>query len=185
MNAPPRWELFDQEGEQKCATFHPVPALAPSCLPRPPMSTLRLCFIVRTPINQFRLILSLLNRSFAHTAPFELSSLEFISTRVQFIADSKIPHAGTFTIMREDHTLGNLLRMQLLRDPRVLFAGYRVPHPLEHVIEVKVQTTEDIDPQQAMIKAMECLMNELNNIDRSFRDEIQKSTQSAHRQGRY
>ena len=26
---------------------------------------------------------------------------------------------------------------QLLRDERVLFAGYRMPHPLEHVMHIK------------------------------------------------
>jgi DNA-directed RNA polymerase subunit L len=52
----------------------------------------------------------------------------------------KIPGAGTFTFSREDHTLGNLLRMQLLQDKNVLFAGYRIPHPLEHKMLVRVQT---------------------------------------------
>ena len=28
---------------------------------------------------------------------------------------------------------------QLLRDPNVLYAGYKVPHPLENHIEIKVQ----------------------------------------------
>ena len=43
--------------------------------------------------------------------------------------------------MQEDHTLGNLLATQLLHDPRVLYAGYRVPHPLENHIELKIQVS--------------------------------------------
>lgn len=31
--------------------------------------------------------------------------------RLSYIPDTKIPHAGTFEIIKEDHTLGNLLRM--------------------------------------------------------------------------
>jgi DNA-directed RNA polymerase subunit L len=34
--------------------------------------------------------------------------------KVSFEEDSKVEHAGVFTFMLEDHTLGNLLRMQLL-----------------------------------------------------------------------
>jgi hypothetical protein len=34
-----------------------------------------------------------------------------------------------------------LSRRQLLEDPDVLFSGYRVPHPLEPAIQLKVQTT--------------------------------------------
>lgn len=112
------------------------------------------------------------------------------SARVRFTPDTKIPNAGTFIIMREDHTLGNLLRMraptsahpllllishrQLLRDPRVLFAGYRAPHPLEYSIEVKVQTTEQSDPQQVLLAAMEALQRELGAIEKSFTDELKK-----------
>lgn len=34
-----------------------------------------------------------------------------------------------FKIQKEDHTLGNLVTQSLLRDHRVIFAGYRIPHP--------------------------------------------------------
>lgn len=56
-------------------------------------------------------------------------------------ADPKLLNAATFTIAKEDHTLGNLLATQLLHDPKVLYAGYKVPHPLENHIELKIQTT--------------------------------------------
>lgn len=46
-----------------------------------------------------------------------------------------------FRLEREDHTLANLLRMQLIRDPDVLFVGYKHPHPLDHHIELRVQTS--------------------------------------------
>ena len=31
--------------------------------------------------------------------------------KVAFAADTKVESAGTFTIQREDHTLGNIIRM--------------------------------------------------------------------------
>jgi len=88
--------------------------------------------------------------------------------RVQFKADSKIPNAGTFKITHEDHTLGNLVYMQLLKDPRVLYAGYRAPHPLENFIEVKVQTAEGATPQQALMSAMDVILKDLVAIESSF-----------------
>ena len=51
-------------------------------------------------------------------------------------------NAGTFKIEREDHTIGNLLRMQLMLDKNVVFVGYKQPHPLEHHILLTVQTTD-------------------------------------------
>lgn len=55
--------------------------------------------------------------------------------------DTKLVNSGTFKLEREDHTMGNLLRMQLMRDKDVVFVGYRQPHPLEHHILLRVQTT--------------------------------------------
>lgn len=37
-----------------------------------------------------------------------------------------IPSTAIFTLNKEDHTLGNLLRSQLLKNSRVLFAAYKV-----------------------------------------------------------
>jgi hypothetical protein len=43
-------------------------------------------------------------------------------------------NAKTYTFNKEDHTLGNLLRMQLLKDSTVKFSGYKMPHrALSHV----------------------------------------------------
>lgn len=39
--------------------------------------------------------------------------------------------------------MGDLLRIYLLKNKEVKFAGYRVPHPLDDVLEVKVQTTTE------------------------------------------
>lgn len=47
--------------------------------------------------------------------------------------DDKIQNAATFQLRKEDHTMGNLLRHQLLRNDHVHFAGYQLPHPLEQV----------------------------------------------------
>ncbi|GFH17575.1 DNA-directed RNA polymerase II, 13.6 kDa polypeptide [Haematococcus lacustris] len=40
-------------------------------------------------------------------------------------------------MLQEDHTMGNLLRMQLHADKSVVFAGYRIPHPLDAKMVVK------------------------------------------------
>ena len=40
-------------------------------------------------------------------------------TKLTYTADTKIPNAGNFKILKEDHTLGNLVRMQLLQDRQV------------------------------------------------------------------
>lgn len=92
--------------------------------------------------------------------------------KVVYKADTRLEHAGTFGIMQEDHTLGNLIRMQLHSDKHNVFAGYRIPHPLETRLVIKVQTTGVKTPMASMGHALEDLRCELNTLqaelDRAF-----------------
>uniref|UniRef100_A0A2I3TKN6 DNA-directed RNA polymerase RBP11-like dimerisation domain-containing protein n=1 Tax=Pan troglodytes TaxID=9598 RepID=A0A2I3TKN6_PANTR len=59
--------------------------------------------------------------------------------------------------------------LQLLKDPQVLFAGYKVPHPLERKIIIRVQTTPDYSPQEAFTNAIADLISELSLLEERFR----------------
>ena len=92
--------------------------------------------------------------------------------KVVYKPDTKLEHAGTFGIMHEDHTLGNLIRIQLHADRHNVFAGYRIPHPLESKLIMKVQTTGVKTPMTSMTHALEDLRSEMHTLqaelDRAF-----------------
>ncbi|CAL8094465.1 unnamed protein product [Orchesella dallaii] len=67
-----------------------------------------------------------------------------------------------------------MIRNQLLKDPHVLFAGYKQPHPLEHKIIIRVQTTADYTPQDAMRNAIMDLISELSLLEERFREAIKE-----------
>lgn len=69
--------------------------------------------------------------------------------KIVYTADTKIANAGVFRFNKEDHTIGNLLRMQLHRDPNVRFAGYIHPHPLVHYIEYVADEWKSADCDDA------------------------------------
>lgn len=95
--------------------------------------------------------------------------------RLEYSKDEKIPNAGTFTINKEDHTIGNLVRIQLLRDKEVRFAGYQLPHPLEHRCLVKIQTTRSKPtPVTAFKRCVDDLQTEFETLDRKFREQVFK-----------
>ncbi|KAJ4977976.1 hypothetical protein NE237_008756 [Protea cynaroides] len=81
-------------------------------------------------------------------------SIRAFRQKVSYERDTKIINAASFTIEREENTVGNILRMQLHRDPNVLFAGYKLPHPLQYKILVWVHTTSQLSPMQAYNQAM-------------------------------
>ncbi|KAH9330909.1 hypothetical protein KI387_003017, partial [Taxus chinensis] len=88
--------------------------------------------------------------------------------KVSYERDMKIMNAATFVIEREDHTIGNVVRMQLHRDPNVLFAGYKLPHPLQYKVLLRIQTTSQSSPMQAYNLAIDDLDKELDCLKNSF-----------------
>ena len=92
--------------------------------------------------------------------------------KVEYEVDSRIEYAGIFTVYLEDHTVGNITRMQLLQDDRVRFAGYKAPHPLEHRIQVRIQTNGQITPHQAFTESLTNLSTTLKNLQSQFEKQI-------------
>ncbi|CAI7777768.1 unnamed protein product [Closterium sp. NIES-54] len=94
--------------------------------------------------------------------------------KVSYERDTKVLNAATLVIQREDHTIGNLLRMQLHRDPHVLFVGYRIPHPLKYEVQFKIQTTSQSSPQQAYNTALTALDGEMLQLKASFQEAVKQ-----------
>jgi len=69
---------------------------------------------------------------------------------------------------------------QLLKDPNVLFAGYKQPHPLEHKFVLRIQTTSEYKPYDALTNAITDLLSELSLIDERFKASIYLSIVTIH-----
>jgi len=91
---------------------------------------------------------------------------------VEVIEDTKIPNAATFKIYKQDHTLANMIRGELLNTAGVLFAGYKVPHPLEPVVVIKVQTDGNQTPTQALEAACTQLISNISKLQDNFKMEF-------------
>ncbi|KAF7304723.1 RNA-pol-L-2 domain-containing protein [Mycena kentingensis (nom. inval.)] len=103
---------------------------------------------------------------------YELFVLEDGEKPLEATEDTKIPNAATFKIVKQDHTLGNMLRAQLLADPCILFAGYKVPHPLNPYFQLKVQTDGSITPAVALENACNRLIASLITLETRFKREF-------------
>lgn len=53
--------------------------------------------------------------------------------------------SATYSLVGEDHTLGNLIRNQIVKNKHVEFCAYSVPHPSEAVCNVRIQLAENAD----------------------------------------
>ncbi|KJE92228.1 RNA polymerase II subunit [Capsaspora owczarzaki ATCC 30864] len=104
--------------------------------------------------------------------PFETMVLGPDERKIVCVRDSRNPSAAVITVNKEDHTLGNLLRVQLLRDPKVLFSGYHVPHPLQSKFVLRVLTVEGYSPIEAVSGAFNDLISEMSLLEERFRTEL-------------
>ncbi|MCJ1334460.1 DNA-directed RNA polymerase II core subunit [Thelotrema lepadinum] len=99
---------------------------------------------------------------------YELFLLEENEKKVTEAPDTRIPSSALFTFNKEDHTLGNLLRARLLQNQHVMFAGYKVPHPLFSKFELRVQTDGEVSPRDAILEASNTILLELAQLSREF-----------------
>ncbi|KAF5369091.1 hypothetical protein D9758_003073 [Tetrapyrgos nigripes] len=105
-------------------------------------------------------------------ARYELFVLDEGERPVEVTEDTKIPNAATVKIVKQDHTLGNMLRAQLLSMPQVLFAGYKVPHPLHPYFLLKIQTDGTVTPEAILEQACNKLIGTLSSLDQKFKREF-------------
>jgi DNA-directed RNA polymerase II subunit RPB11 len=85
--------------------------------------------------------------------------------KVEYISDENIVNAGTFVFQDEDHTLGNTVRHYLCKNPEVKFAGYKIPHPLENKMILKIQTSDNTSPHEAIVKSINDIIGEFTDIN--------------------
>lgn len=102
---------------------------------------------------------------------FELFILPDGVPKLQITSDSRVPNCILIKFEREDHTLGNLLREELISDPKVLFAAYKIEHPLFANFMMRLQTEEGYNPKQALKNACNRLIHKINVLNEKFKRE--------------
>ena len=61
---------------------------------------------------------------------------------------------------------------QLLAMPQILFAGYKVPHPLQPYFLIKIQTDGSITPTALLEQACQKLIATLASLEAKFKREF-------------
>ncbi|EPQ52024.1 RBP11-like subunits of RNA polymerase [Gloeophyllum trabeum ATCC 11539] len=76
--------------------------------------------------------------------------------------------AATFQIHDESHTVGNALRWMVMKNPKVEFCGYSVPHPSENHIHVRIQMYDNLSALSALLEALANLDDLCAAIDDAY-----------------
>ncbi|PFH56931.1 hypothetical protein XA68_15757 [Ophiocordyceps unilateralis] len=73
--------------------------------------------------------------------PEEEAFEELEPQRVKILPGST-DSAASFEFLEEGHTLGNALRYIIMKNPKVEFCAYAIPHPSEPKMNIRIQTYE-------------------------------------------
>src|SRR5690348_10033610 len=82
-----------------------------------------------------------------------------------------------YIVKDHDHTFGNMLQIELLQDPDVIYAAYIVPHPLEKLFKLKITVNENgrggssvPTAKNALEKARKSIKEKLTRIKRTIEE---------------
>ena len=75
--------------------------------------------------------------------------------------------------------MGDLLRIFLLKNEEVKFAGYKVPHPLEDVLEIKLQTNTK-KPNDVVGETLKYLQKDLYELESEFDEAVRMKAMEEH-----
>ncbi|KXN73579.1 RBP11-like subunits of RNA polymerase [Conidiobolus coronatus NRRL 28638] len=92
------------------------------------------------------------------------------------LTGSEDPTCVTFQFVNETHTLGNILRWFIMKNPSVDYCGYSLPHPLENKMNLRIQTSKDTTALEALKLAFQQLEQASDHLLETFAKEMQEGS---------
>ena len=74
--------------------------------------------------------------------------------------------SATYSFVGEDHTLGNLVRNQIVKNKHVEFCAYSVPHPSEAICNVRIQLAQQPNATSGDLDTNKVLKASLKRVSR-------------------
>ncbi|KAK4127545.1 RBP11-like subunits of RNA polymerase [Parathielavia appendiculata] len=103
---------------------------------------------------------------------FELFVLQEGEKKITEKVVSGMSNCSDFLLLKEDHTLGNLLSAYLKMAPHVLMAGYKIGHPNVPEVLIRVQTDGTVTPREALVTVCKQLVAMYGQLGREFQKEL-------------
>ncbi|KAK5120000.1 RNA polymerase subunit AC19 [Meristemomyces frigidus] len=101
---------------------------------------------------------------------------EFVREKQQLrLLPGSTDTAASFAFEKEDHTLGNALRYMIMKNPDVEFCGYSIPHPSETVMNLRIQTWDNVSVFDVLRRGLSDLADLCDVVEDKFtvaRDEF-------------
>ncbi len=75
-------------------------------------------------------------------------------------------------ITGEGHTLGNLIAKTAMANPHVVFASYRIPHPLRDTMELIIEVEEGYPIDKVLLEIVDDIKRRLSEFRRLVEEKL-------------
>lgn len=100
----------------------------------------------------------------------------FEHNKVEIISEGSVDdYTKTFTLNDEDHTLANALRYLIMKNPKVIFCGYTIPHPSENKVNLRIQTNKEMTALDVLEKGLNDLQLVCAHVKETFQKAIDEN----------
>ena len=93
-------------------------------------------------------------------------------SKISYVSDA--PNSATFYLNGETHTIANLLKVDLILDEHVKFAGYVAPYPQKQHIKLTITTDGSETPLKKLLQSCKNIQEQLGFLEADFDEKIKK-----------
>lgn len=81
---------------------------------------------------------------------------------------------ATFIIPNKGHTLGNIIRYELLKNENVILSAYKITHPLKEELQlyIKIDSKKDKTEKDIILETTDNLINKIKNLEKIVNNKI-------------
>ncbi len=87
-----------------------------------------------------------------------------MNVEVKRVADNEI----IIIIEGEDDTIGNLIAKSAVQHPNVVYATYRIPHPLERKVEIIISVDKNADLGSTISEIIQNIKEQLEEFKKKI-----------------
>lgn len=79
---------------------------------------------------------------------------------------------ASFIIPNKGHTLGNIIRYELLKNENVLLSAYKVTHPLKEELQLYVKVNNEKNEKEVVLETTDNLITRIKNLEKIVKNKL-------------
>lgn len=91
---------------------------------------------------------------------------------MELTVKKKTDHELVIHIKGESHTLGNLIAKTAMANPHVVFASYRIPHPLRESMELIIEVEKGYPIDKVLMEIIGNIKEKLSRFKRLVEEKL-------------